>query len=330
MILKSIRTSQIRSLFFPAILLLTALWLSSILPWKAFLFPETLNPLLPINFIPDEQTFYQMAPEQLYYTGCDAISNGQVKGHYYYSMTAEHCQLYLLPLQKKEPAPMLEHVTLKGVLRERQELLYQIIDSMAKDLSWSQKKILELTSPYILDTVSETCLLNRTLFLLLPSGILISCAGTLRLLFYISFPGLHPALRRIRRETKNPCILVELEDELSKELTDGSMQSLYLTAHYLISLADGCFLFQPLEQICWIYTHTYFSGPLRRHRRRGRQYVAWWNRSGRHFEIPLHPESDGEALMNEIEARQPDILLRYSPQNKRAAEKILKKKILYV
>ena len=114
MILKSIRNSQIRSLFFPSILLLIALWLSSLLPWKAFLFPETLNPFLPIDFTPEEQIFYQIAPERLYYTGCDSLSKGQVNGHYYYSISKEHCQLYLLPRQKEEPTPILEHVTLKG------------------------------------------------------------------------------------------------------------------------------------------------------------------------------------------------------------------------
>lgn len=328
MILKSIRNSQIRSLFFPSILLLIALWLSSLLPWKAFLFPETLNPFLPIDFTPEEQIFYQIAPERLYYTGCDSLSKGQVNGHYYYSISKEHCQLYLLPRQKEEPTPILEHVTLKGTLRERQELLYQVTDSMAKDLAWSQRKILELTSPYILDTVSEICLLNRSLFLLLPLSILISCGGILRFMFYIIFPRFHPSLRRIRRESKNPCILPDMEDELSKGQT-GNMQSLYLTEHYLINLADGNFLFQPLEQICWVYTHKYFSGLLNRHRR-GRQYFTWWNRSGRHFDIPLSLESDGEALMDEIGARQPDILLRYNPRNKQEAEKILKKKILYV
>lgn len=329
MILKSIRTSQIRSLFFPAVLLLTALWLSSLLPWKAFLFPQTLNPLLPIDFTPAEQCFYQITPERLYYTGCDALSSkGQVNGHYYYSMTAKHCQLYLLPRQKEKPAPVLEQVRLKGTLKEQQELLYQITDSMAKDMAWSQRKILELTSPYILDTVSETCLLNRILFLLLPLCILISCAGLLRLLFYIGFPMLHPALRRIRRETKNPYILIDLEDELSGGLT-GRMQSLYLTEHYLIILADGNFLFQPLETICWIYTHRYFPGPFRRHRR-GRLYFTWWDRSGRHFDIPLPLESDGEALIDEIGERCPDILLHYNPQNKQTVEKILKKKNLHV
>ena len=328
MILKSIRTSQIRSLFFPAVLLLTALWLSSLLPWKAFLFPQTLNPLLPVNFMPEEQIFYLTAPEQLYYTGCDALSKGRVTGHYYYSMTQGHCQLYLLPRQKEEPAPILEHLTLKGTLAKRQELLYQIADSMAEDLAWSQRKILELTSPYMFDTVSETCLLNRILFLLLPLCILISCAAILRLMFYICFPRLHPALRRIRRETKNPYILIDLEDELSNGRT-GRMQSLYLTEHYLISLTDGSFLFQPLETICWIYTHKYFPGPLRRIRR-GRLYFTWWNRSGRHFDILLPLESDGEALIDEIGERCPDILLHYSPQNKQAAEKIFKKRILYV
>ncbi len=328
MILKTIRTSQIRSLFFPAVLLLTALWLSFLLPWKAYLFPEALNPLLPIDFTPDEQKFYQIAPERLYYTGCDALSKGQVSGHYYYSMTRERCQLYLLPRQKEDPAPILEHVTLKGVLREQQELLYQVTDSMAKELAWSQRRILELTCPYILDTVSESCLLNRILFLLLPSCILVACAGFLRLLFYIIFPRLHPRLRRIRRETRNPYILIDLEDELSGGRT-GCMQSLYLTEHYLINLADANFLFQPLEQICWIYTHKYFPGPFRRFRR-GRLYFTWWNRSGRHFDIPLPLESDGDALIDEIGARCPDILLRYSPQNKLEAEKILKKRILYV
>lgn len=328
MILKSIRTSMIRSLFFPTVLLLTALWLSSLLPWKAFLFPQMLNSLLPIAFTPGEQRFYQITPEQLYYTGCDALSKGQVSGHYYYSMTAEHCQFYLLPRQKEEPAPTLEQVRLKGTLKEQQELLYQITDSMAKDLAWSQRKILELANPYILDTVSETCLLNRILFLLLPFCILVSCAGLLRLLFYIGFPGLHPALRRIRMETKNPYILIDMEDELSNGRT-GCMQSLYLTEHYLISLADGNLLFQPLATICWVYTHKYFPGPLRRYRR-GRLYFTWWNRSGGHFDIPLPLESDGEALIDEIGERCPDILLRYNPQNRQAAEKILKKRISYV
>lgn len=328
MILKSIRTNHIRSLFFPAVLLLTALWLSSFLPWKAFLFPRMLNPLLPIDFMPEEQVFYQITPERLYYTGCDALSKGRVSGHYYYSMTREHCQLYLLPRQQEEPAPTLEHARLKGTLKEQQELLYQVTDSMAKDLAWSQREILELTSPYILDTVSESCLLNRILFLLLPLCILFSCAGLLHLLFYISFPRLHPALRRIRRETRNPYVLMDLEEELSGGRT-GRMQSLYLTEHYLINLADGRLIFQPLKTVCWVYTHKYFPGPFRQIRR-GQLYFTWWNRSGRHFDIPLSLESDGDALIDEIGARQPDILLRYNPQNKREAEKIFKKRILYV
>lgn len=328
MILKRIRISQIRILFYPVFLLATALWLSSLLPWKAYLFPQTLNPLTPINFEPRKNTFYQITPERIYYTGCDSLSEGQVNGHYYYSMTPERCQLYLLPRQKEGAAPILDHITLKGILKERRELLYQVTDSMAKELAWSQRKILELTDPYILDTISESCLLNRLLFALLPACILLSGTGILRLLFYAVFPQLHPALRRVRRETKDPYILIDLEEELSKK-PSGSMRSLYLTEHYLISLVDGNFLFQPLENICWIYTHTYFPGLLGRHYR-GRFYVTWWNRSGRHFEIPLSLESSGESLIDEIGEQHPEILLHYSQQNKRAAEKILKKKILYV
>ena len=126
-------------------------------------------------------------------------------------------------------------------------------------------------------------------------------------------------------ETKKPYILMDMEDELSNGRT-GCMQSLYLTEHYLISLADGNLLFQPLTTICWVYTHKYFPGPLRRYHR-GRLYITWWNRSGRHFDIPLPLESDGEALIDEIGERCPDILLHYNQQNRQAAEKILKKKI---
>lgn len=328
MILRIIRTCQLRSLFFPVILLLTALWLSFLLPWPAFLFPKTLNPLLPIDASPQKNAFYQVMPNLLYYTGCDAQADGQVNGHYYYSMTADRCQIFLLPRQKNGPAPCLEQISLKGKLKEQQELLYQITDSMAKELSWSQRRILELTSPYILDAISDSGLLNRTLYLLLPACIFFSSAGILRLLFYAFFPRLYPPLRRIQRETGDPYILTALEQEL-KKCPAEQIPFLYLTEHYLINLADGNFLFQPLENICWIYTHTYFSG-LPRQRRRGKFYFAWWNRSGKHFEIPLPPDNSGEAMMEIIKARYPDVLIHYSQQNKRSAEKILKKKILYV
>lgn len=328
MILKRIRIAQVKRVPYPVILLLTTLWLSSFLPWQAFWFPQKFDSGLPA--VPDTQAnaFYTTMPEQLYYTGCDALTNGRVTGHYYYSMTRRRCQIYLLPKQNGTPPAMLSHALLKGRLLEQQELLYQIADSMADSLEWSQRKILERTNPYILDTTFGTDHLHRLLYCLLPASLLLSVAGLAYFLFYALLPSLHPALRRARRETGRSHIRETLEQELSGALVK-QVRSLYLTEHYLINLCDGNFIFQPLETVCWIYIHTSFSGLIRRHYR-GTFYFTWWTRAGKSFEVPLPYKDDGITLMEQIQARHPDVLLRYSQYNKKEVEKILKKRIFSV
>ncbi len=329
MILKYIRTAYLHRLILPGLLLLTVLWVSSFLPWGLWLFPEILEPQIPLQSEAQEDNiFYRVSPGQLYYTGCDSLVGDRVNGHYYYAIDGRGCQVYLLPASGGSPEPILSPGAITGTLKEDQELLYEITDAMSVSLDWSQRHILEMTGTFIFDAVSGAGPLNRLLYLLIPVCILASTVGFLYSLYIVLFPARHSSLRRVRRETGRTDILRELEEELSARLLDQT-SSLCLTDHYLINLQDGNFQFQPLDQICWIYIHTSFTGLLRRHYK-GKFYFTWWTRTGKNHEVPLPYKDDGVDIMETIQEHYPAVLIRYSQENKNAAEKILKKKIFGV
>ena len=127
----------------------------------------------------------------------------------------------------------------------------------------------------------------------------------------------------------NEIITVE-EQKQTKLLENGLiMADRFINKNYLINLQDGNFQFQPLDQICWIYIHTSFTGLLRRHYK-GKFYFTWWTRTGKNHEVPLPYKDDGVDIMETIQEHYPAVLIRYSQENKNAAEKILKKKIFGV
>ncbi len=333
MILKYIRFSYLHRLILPSLLLLTVFWISSFLPWKDYLFPRTLDARIPIGeqtaaASGEEKRFYQISPGQLYYTGCDAMSGSRISGHYYYALDGRFCQLYLLPASGRNPEPVVSPGVLRGTLDDEREPVYEIADAMSVSLDWSQRRILEITDSPVFNAVPAASPLNRLLYLLVPFCILAGAAGFLHCLFYVLFPACHPALRRLRRESGGRNILSELEEELSGRLLKQAY-SLFLTEHYLINLQEGHILFQPLEDVCWIYIHTSFTGLPRRYYK-GKFYFTWWTRSGKSQEVSLPGKDDGVDIMEAVQERYPAVLIRFTRENKNAAEKIMKKKIFHV
>jgi len=258
LLIKKIRRSYLQKLIFPALLLAVSLWVSSLLPWKSFFRPQVLNPLLPLTPVTPADTFCELTMPTLYYTGCDAVYGDRIAGYYYYSMHDDFCQLYLLPRTGSAAAPTLASYRLKGLIRNEQASLYQITNEMAESLQWSQRRILEMMNPYMLDAVAGSGTFYLLLYSLVPLCLAVSALGLLYFLYYALFPGRIPALLRCRKATGIPDIANFLEEEIEDRDTEG-WGNLFLTEHFFICLKDGHLQFQPLADICWIYT--LFLGP---------------------------------------------------------------------
>lgn len=167
----------LRRLILPVLLIAVSLGIFSLLPVHNYLSPRTLSQEDRFEQVYDRnEPYVTVTADKLWYTGLDYQHNGKVKGHYYYRISENRCQFYLLKSQTgKTPSETVEQVSLKGVLIPFDGSLYHSLTKhMAQIASWTQNGVESISSPYLLSTIPHYKMHQLVLMIALGFCILMS------------------------------------------------------------------------------------------------------------------------------------------------------------
>lgn len=120
----------------------------------------------------------------LYYSGCTYEQNNRLKGYYYYTLSEDTCQYYILPANQFEFGHPSEHVsvpieqaTLSGQITCLNDSEYKhLLQTMAQHISWTQSGLSDVSSPYVLSVTTSSYQKRLLLYGVMAFCLLVACA----------------------------------------------------------------------------------------------------------------------------------------------------------
>jgi len=254
---KSIRRFYLIKLFPAALFLIFVILIWLNYPFKEIFFPDTVNSINDINeHYYSKKEFIRIDPPTLYYTGYDYQRHGDIKGSYYYTFIDEKCVFFLLsPDTNKTESPELTDLTIKGRLIRGSTSYKELVEHVAKELSWTAKGLKSVTSPIVISEI-DYFIPESILFLILlsVSSVPAFYYFVSRVIFVIA-PQFSPSCMHMRYMGRRSALLKQADHEFLSESV-FSTDTLFLTSNYLIEISARGIATVPLRSILWIYKHS--------------------------------------------------------------------------
>lgn len=322
-ILSYIAQSQRRRLIYPLLLLSTVVFLITRTPVSGYLNMDTLKNDQPVTFSVARKSLYARAPvSRLCYTGEDYWLNGQLTGHYYYSLQGDVCQFYVIKASAGVPAaPVLENAVVTGRIDAFGEELKSLADSMAHTLDWTASGIINASSSYY---INATVYLNkREIFLMavLILAFLFAVSALIRLVIYWWNPRLTPACRRLKKYGEPELILQDAQRQLARQIRTRT-KDMVLTPDYLIEFSGDVSAVIPLQSILWTYDHAALHYTLR-----GKQLsytIHVVTVYGDEYNLKQKTAEDVQVIYNELTSRYPNYFYGYSKEHLKMVKHLIK------
>ena len=324
MILSYIRKSELKRLFYPAILLLLTLFILS---------RTSALSLLATGELPDNQVIYRTTArretgfvreklDKLYYTGQDYWNKGNLLGHYYYALLDGTCQYYIINAETGVPAEeVLENYTVTGRIEVFGKELSTLNEAMAAALTWYPEALRSMTSSYYINETDYLQAKERFLILLLTAVLAVSLIIVIRTCVYWAAPRLTPAYRRLRKYGNPEEILAKVEEELYNSSRIRT-RDMVLTASYLLEFSADVTAIIPLEAVLWTYDHASMRYTLRGKTLSYTIHVV--TIYGDEYNLKKKSAEDVQVIYNELTSRFPNYFYGYSREHQQMVRHIIR------
>lgn len=319
-----IRNSQRKQIIYPICLLLLTIIITVQQPIFEYMHLQTAASSEPLYAsISHDHPYVQTSHVNLHYTGYDYWLNGELTGHYYYQLEDAYCRFYILPAVSGCPAEaQLNDLTVTGRAVLFTETTDEILSVMAEQLHWNKDGLLEITDPYIINTLVYLPFRERILFAALIICFFISIFSIVRMLLYIINPLESPACRHLKKYGKLSKIIKEVE----QELTDSCIirtNNMALTPNYLIEFSEDVSAIVPLSSVLWTYKHSQLHRTWK-FKKKMRYSLHVVTNKGDNYTFKNKKISDVEQILTELTNRYPKFFYGYSEEHQELVDHIIK------
>ena len=214
-LLAYVRRSLVRKLWQPLLFFILAALLLFPTNLIYLLFPPVISADAPFAECFERTTYGTMTVEDLYYSGYDYYANGQLRGHFYYTLSDDQMQIYLLQASMgRNAVSYYESYPFTGMCEESDSLISSVVLELAANLNWNAESLAAITSPHLINQVS--CHRMQTV---VPIVIALFCLvfGLILLvldLFFLCVPALSPGFIRLYHSGSPDELLPEVEQQL--------------------------------------------------------------------------------------------------------------------
>ena len=162
-----------RKIIAPLVYLAFILLLIFISPIYSILNPNVLDSTKSIKEQYNRNGYITAELKNLYFTGYTKEWLTGTEGYYYYTNVNDDCVIVLLtPDTCEQGKPIIEDVTIKGKIYKNSKTETELLNRLAKDLSWDEEGITSTLSSYNINEPATTGFLTWALIILaLGSGI---------------------------------------------------------------------------------------------------------------------------------------------------------------
>ena len=328
-ITRSIKAVYRHKLMAPFIylILLTILWFS--LPLSDILFPKKAADYTQIieNY-ENGNSYIETELTDLYFTGYTNTYFGQTTGYYYYTVKDDTCMFVLLsPYTSEQGLPHIESARVRGKVLYQGKTYQQLVEAMAKDLSWTSAGIQNKVSGYVLSEPAFFSLLSFLVFALFFATGIYAIAVIVISTIYIVFPVLSPPCRRLGRFGKASKLLAQAEEELAT-LPQLATEDMFITEHYFIEIAASGIAIVPIQEMIWIYKHSTLHKIFWYHFNISYTLHITANKH-LYIECPKNVKSDIDGIIDYLAEANHDVLVGFSEENRLKVQEIQNTKVKF-
>ena len=319
-ILSYLRRSLARKLWQPFLFLSVSFFvLYSINAWQ-LLFPvqipagESYRPYF------RNSSYVTVTVSDLYYSGYDYYLDDQLCGHYYYTLSDNRMQVYLLRARMgTEAVSVYPTHTFTGLLTKNDSAVSMLILNLAQELDWTAEELADITDPYMVDEVS--CYSTGTLFLLAAAFLcmLIGILLLLRDLLYLCFPKLSPGFIRLYHYGDPDRLLAQVEQQLADSCIIRT-NDMALTPGYLVEFSGSTSAIVPMSAVLWAF----HFGTLRGRRMSYTLHLVM--ESGDRYSFRNKKKEDLDTIMEQLTEHFPNFFIGYSEEHRQLVEHLLYEK----
>ncbi|MBE5939707.1 MAG: hypothetical protein E7266_04840 [Lachnospiraceae bacterium] len=332
---KNIRISCFSRMFYPFFIGAVAFIILYIVPFYQIFFPTELTLNTNINLAgnfrllennPD--THCTITFPQLEYTGYDLMQGSMRKASYYYFVSDTSSVFVLLDSSAfEEPERMLKNYTVTVCRKDYDSSFDNMLALYSQDISWTADGLMNSSIGFMLSEVEHSPYKFGLLFIG-SLTILFACLYIIAVnLLYILFPYmLHPCYRQLRKTLDIPYkkqsrTLRKLDNELISS-SINTFGSTIITSKYLIDSNTHTSVILPIKNIIWVYSNQ------RIHKILGFTIKATSSMTfvldnGLTTTLYRKLSDDARLIYSYLESVKPDILSKYSTENKIKAAEII-------
>lgn len=320
---KQIIKAYIRKLYILKLIPTFIFFIICLYLWKNMHFANIISPpvvsnAIQLNEAVQSKNYYiRLSVPTLYYSGYDCISDYGICGSYYYAYIDDTCVFILVSNEtSNNRTQKLNDVSINAKIKNDTAASDYLINHFADDINWTVSGMKSISASYIISEPDYKSLSLHILLLLLLSAGIYALIYMLICIFYFLQPQFSSVLRHLGLPKKALQALEQANYEL-KNLRLFYCADISITSHYFIELNKTSVSIIPLNEIIWVYKHSYLQhfAIKNRHLR----YTLCIHTKHKTFYCHNKEKEDADKVLSYFESSHPDILIGYSPENKHIA-----------
>ncbi len=316
-----------------ALILLSLVFI--LIPFKDIIFPKTIKINQESSYeetldILNNSDYYKINFEKLTYTGYDVVGRNSVTGAYYYAIIGDHSVFVLLSSDyKPDESGVISNVTVYCKKAEIDDKYEKMLTLYAADISWTMEGLEEATPKFFLDNATYSFYAYVILYIILLLFVGFAVVMFVIFITYIVNPFiLHPTFRTLRKlnhlnykEFKG--FLPKLDNELTYGVIMRTANTI-VTKNYFIDLNYHETLIIPNDKLVWMYSYQHIREIFNKHVGVHTDMVFILADGQKKTIYNVHPDHARKVYGYYME-KYPNILYKYSEDNKKTAMDIISK-----
>ena len=249
------------NLIFPAIVLVIAVLLLVLLPFRQFFNPPKATSIDEITELYNNGSKYvDFTLNDLHYTTYDYYTGSKDRASCYYYILDEEkgpaCVFFLIPEEyTNDRADVLETYSAKAKFVTGGSRFDTFLSGFSTDIGWSTDALTEISGHFAVSQYDYRPAIFMALQILFFAVILVCLAYIIANVIFIIAPHLHPSCRRLKRFGLDGRDFTEIDRELKEDLLIRAGQ-FNITENYLIVLGKRSLWMVPLFNIVWAYKYS--------------------------------------------------------------------------
>ena len=271
----------------------------------------------------DNDTYLNVALDDLNFTGYTNESMGNVRGYYYYAKWGKKYVIVLVsPNSCQQGISHMDRYEARVKIEPEPKAFDKLFPLLAMDLKWNSSGISDHMESCLLSEPSAHGFAVYASLLVYAVAFIYGVVNFIAYLVYMINPLLSPFCRTLGKKKEAKERMEQAEEELSQRPQLAS-EDVFITENFFVEASETEFCIVPLKEIIWIYRHAglhFIFGKVRPVQEA--LYVI--TKTQGPFKCVALRQEDIDGVIDYLSEANKEILIGYTEENRIKAEQIKK------